>query len=174
MTENQEKKFVVDIMYQRLGRFLRVLGYDTVIDADLSDNDQLELAVKENRIVLTRDELMGQIGLKKGLQIARVDAPTIEERIANLALQTEIDLELNDGRISRCTVCNSPIKIIDKKEIEKDMLEGTKDHYDQFWICTNNDCQQIYWKGPHWVKMKESLEISKKLLEEKKNKILKE
>lgn len=171
MTEHQEKKFVVDIMYQRLGRYLRVLGYDTVIDADLSDNDQLELAIKENRIVLTRDELMGQIGMKKGLKIAQVDAPTIEERIANLALQTGITLDLNDGSKSRCTICNAPIISIEKKDIEKGLLKGTIEHYDQFWICTNDRCQQIYWKGPHWEKMKKSLEESKKILEEKRNKV---
>ncbi|MHA1586561.1 MAG: DUF5615 family PIN-like protein, partial [Candidatus Heimdallarchaeota archaeon] len=49
-------KFVVDQMYRRLARWLRMLGYDAVFNSDFVDQDFILLAKEENRIILTRDE----------------------------------------------------------------------------------------------------------------------
>ena len=57
-------KFLVDAMLGRLARFLRIFGYDTLYANDLekyygmnpiSDKKLLEHALRENRILITRD-----------------------------------------------------------------------------------------------------------------------
>lgn len=162
--ESNNPKFIVDRMYNRLARWLRILGYDTLFDSSFSDNDYLEKAKYESRILITRDEDLTRRANKLTLKTVQVDAPTIEERLIKLYKETNITLSLDNDVISRCSKCNSEIDPIQKKDIENLLLEGTKNHYNEFWICKNSSCQQIYWKGPHWDKMKKSLEKCKKIL----------
>jgi len=48
-------RFAADAMLGRLGRWLRVLGFDTSYDAALDDAALVRLAHEEARILLTRD-----------------------------------------------------------------------------------------------------------------------
>ena len=57
-------KFLVDAMFGRLARFLRIFGYDTVYADDLEeiygiipvpDEKLAEFALEDNRIIITRD-----------------------------------------------------------------------------------------------------------------------
>ncbi|MGC8936370.1 MAG: DUF5615 family PIN-like protein, partial [Candidatus Methanomethylicaceae archaeon] len=48
-------RFVADAMLGRLARWLRLLGYDTAYDQTLDDEKLIEIAKRENRILLTRD-----------------------------------------------------------------------------------------------------------------------
>src|SRR5690348_9915276 len=47
--------FIADVHLGALGRFLRMLGFDTVHEPHLADADIRRLAHAEDRIVLTRD-----------------------------------------------------------------------------------------------------------------------
>ncbi|HUU77809.1 MAG TPA: Mut7-C RNAse domain-containing protein [candidate division Zixibacteria bacterium] len=163
---SSDPKFIVDRMYNRLARWLRILGYDTLFDSSFSDKDYLEKAKNESRILITRNENLASRASKLALKAVQVDAPTIEERLIKLYKEANIALSLNDDVISRCSKCNSEIEPIQKKDIENLLLEGTKNQYNEFWICKNINCQQIYWKGPHWDKMKKSLEKCKEILTE--------
>ena len=51
-------KFIADIMVGKLARYLRMAGHDVAYFNDASDDLILETAMKEGRIVLTRDTLM--------------------------------------------------------------------------------------------------------------------
>jgi hypothetical protein len=48
-------KFVADVHLGRLSKYLRLCGFDTYFDADLSDNQIIGISLKEHRIILTRD-----------------------------------------------------------------------------------------------------------------------
>lgn len=49
-------KFICDQMLSRLGKWLRAAGYDTlIIDEKVSDRHVLEMALAENRLLITRD-----------------------------------------------------------------------------------------------------------------------
>ena len=51
-------KFIADIMVGKLARYLRMAGHDVAYFNDASDDFILKTAMKEGRIVLTRDTLM--------------------------------------------------------------------------------------------------------------------
>ena len=150
-------------MYQKLVRWLRILGYDTTFDTKYDDIDIIQIAKKENRIIVTRDEDLVHRGTKLGLQATKADGKSIEERLLKLQKVTGIDLELLDTTPSRCTVCNGSLKSIPKDEIIDKLQEGTKKQHQEFWICTNEPCQQVFWKGPHWDKIKRTLDSCKDL-----------
>ena len=67
-------KFVVDNMYHRLARWLRMFGYDTIYNQDYVDQDYISIAKEENRIILTRDEDMKSRAQKLGLQAVKPNA----------------------------------------------------------------------------------------------------
>ena len=53
----------------------------------------------------------------------------------------------------RCIVCNGIIKEIPKELIMDRLLPKTKKYYNNFFQCEY--CRKIYWKGSHYLKMKE-------------------
>ncbi len=50
-----EPRFMVDIKVGRLARWLRAMGYDAALFTGRDDSDMVRTALKEGRIVLTRD-----------------------------------------------------------------------------------------------------------------------
>jgi len=166
---NRKKKFIVDRMYYRLAKWLRILGYDTLFQQSYTDEDYLTIAQKEGRILITRDEALKRKAEKVGVTVHTVDASTVEERLTRLSQLTDIALTLPTKTLPRCTVCNAVIKEVAKEKIAKVLQPQTRAVYNHFWQCTNPHCQKIYWKGPHWTKMAQTLEECRKALNEKKN-----
>ena len=157
-------KFVVDQMYHRLARWLRMLGYDAVYNQGFVDQDFLNLAKEESRIILTRDEDLKRRAQKLGLQAVTIDAPTIEERLIILHKELGVELALPEEILPRCTICNSEIRVIDSIEILDQISEITQLHYKEFWICKNPECSQIYWRGSHWEKMGKTLKDCREII----------
>ena len=152
-------------MYHRLARWLRMLGYDAVYDQDFVDQDFIQLAKKESRIIITRDEDLKRRAQKLELQVVTVDATTLEERLIILQQELGIELALPEKILPRCTVCNSEIRTIDINEILDQITELTQLHYKEFWICKNPDCSQIYWRGSHWERMEKTLKDCREMIE---------
>ena len=48
-------RFVVDINVGRLAKWLRVMGYDTIFPKENGDNVLVRIALRENRVLVTRD-----------------------------------------------------------------------------------------------------------------------
>ena len=121
------KKFLVDAMLGRLARFLRIFGYDTLYANDLekkygiipiSDKRLLEYALKDGRIIITRDNLFHK---KAGDHSIYLTGVGIYNYLAQL--KQKIDLNFNfDMNHARCSVCNSPLeKIQDKERIKHEL-----------------------------------------------------
>jgi len=161
----RNQKFIVDKMYRKLSRWLRILGYDTIFDPLLNDSDILALVSSEERFLLTRDEDLEQKARKLKVKTINADGKTIEERLVKLQKQTGIELTLPSEILSRCSICNSKIVSISKEEILERILDGTEKQFDAFWICTNDNCKQIFWKGHHWEEIANSLKICQELMD---------
>ncbi|MEM0050557.1 MAG: Mut7-C RNAse domain-containing protein [Candidatus Bathyarchaeia archaeon] len=147
-------KFIVDGMLGRVARWLRMLGYDTKYAGDLRDDEILEIAANEGRIILTKDYQLYRKANASGIKAVFVEGRTHIEKMVDLSRQLNISLEINIEK-SRCPKCNSPIKPIEKESIKDKVLYSTYKTYNEFWICTG--CSQVYWKGSHWKKINDSL-----------------
>lgn len=161
----REQKFIADKMYRKLSRWLRILGYDTFFDPEINDSEILTIASSEKRILITRDENLEQKAKKMKIQAINTDGKTIEERLVKLHKLTGIELSLPKEILSRCTFCNNKIKAIDKEEVLDRIFDGTEKQYDDFWICTNEKCKQIFWRGPHWDKIDKSLKECQEMID---------
>jgi uncharacterized protein with PIN domain len=60
--------FLVDAMLGNIARKLRIFGYDTLYLKDTSDTSILGIAMREKRILLTRDKELFRRVIKEGIE----------------------------------------------------------------------------------------------------------
>lgn len=147
-------------MLGKLTRWLRIIGYDVVYFRNLDDEQLINIAKKECRILLTRDLKLYRLAYVLGLNVYIVDGVTGTEKLANLAKRYALRLDI-DIAVSRCPKCNTRIKPILKESVVNRVPEGTLSNYDEFWECPR--CKQIYWRGAHWKRIDETLREAKNL-----------
>ncbi len=141
-------KLLCDHMLGSLARWLRFMGYDTAYPEPTSDRDLIDMARREERILLTRDkELAGRVREAVGIR-----SDDLDEQIREVA--AVLPLRLIDP-LSRCSLCNSVLLPVSRDAIEELVPVGVRSRHEEFWRCPS--CQRVYWQGSHWDKMVERL-----------------
>lgn len=149
-------RFIADVQLGKLARGLRLLGVDTSYQNDYSDRLIVEIAEKEERIVLTRD-----IGLLKHKSIKCgywLRSQMVEKQLEEVV--TRFDLSTNTALFERCLVCNGKIEAVSKETVLKKLPPKTIEYFNEFFQCSS--CKKVYWKGSHYKNM---LEIVKRNVE---------
>lgn len=121
----------------------------------------MELAVSEDRVLLTGDHELYETALSRGLETILVKADNVSKILAMLANQFDIKLEV-DLDLSRCPKCNANLSVVAKDAVIDVIPDGTAIYYSHFWRCSG--CGQIYWQGAHWKRIQETLEVANRLL----------
>jgi len=153
-------KFIADHMLGKLAKWLRFMGYDTLYPRNIDNiNDEkiVEIASKEDRIILTRDYQLSQTKRAKAIYI---ESDNLDEQIRQVVDELNLSDEMS---FTRCAECNSFLKPIEKENIEKEKIENIKDKIpegvfklqNEFYIC--DTCGRIYWKGTHYENIKHKL-----------------
>jgi uncharacterized protein with PIN domain len=148
-------RFAADAMLGRLGRWLRVLGFDTSYDAALADAALVRLANEEARILLTRDRhLLRELRPLRAHEV-RQDDPLDQLRELVAALDLSAPAEL----FTRCMLCNSvlspPLEEHDWAPLlPPDLIEI------QGPVRRCPACGRVYWHGSHVRRMHEALRRS--------------
>lgn len=146
-------KFLCDQMLGSLAKWLRLIGFDTFYaNSEMQDDELIQIAKKEERIVITRDkELISKIKKQK--------LPSIELNITDLDEQLKIVLNyvsINQKNVlSRCSVCNTKLNEIAKKDVQDKVPERVFENNEKFWFCSK--CDKIYWAGTHYDKIKNKI-----------------
>ena len=155
-------RFLVDGMLGGLARWLRILGYEVRYDAGAKDNDLLTIAGEENMVLLTRDEELSQRAVANKIASALVVGETEEERLAQMANSFGVRLDTNMAE-TRCPECGASLIEKSKSDIADEVPEESLKTYDQFWKCSNQSCEKVYWVGSHWKHIRQTLEEAAKL-----------
>jgi uncharacterized protein with PIN domain/sulfur carrier protein ThiS len=148
----KEFKFILDVHLGKLNAMLRMLGFDCYYRNNLDDDEIIDIACNENRIVLSRDLGIFKNGKVKWGYFPRSQDPKIQLK----EIIERYDLKNKIRPFSRCINCNGEIKIVNKDHIPGDLEGKTKLYYHDFYACTN--CKKTYWKGSHYHKMMEFIE----------------
>lgn len=143
----RQTAFMVDVNLGKLARGLRMLGFDAAYDNSLDDADIVDRAVREKRIILTRDRrLLFRKAVTHGLWIRAVDADAqLTEVLERLDLYRQV------RPLLRCMACNGLIETVDKEQVWSRLEPLTRRYYDRFYRCSH--CQRIYWEGSHVAHM---------------------
>jgi len=159
-------RFIVDGMLGSFSRWLRMLGCEVKYFNRASDDELLDVAKVESRVLLTRDLDLFRRAKSHGLEAFFVEGVTEAERLANFSRRFSIKLEV-DASTSRCPTCNSSINRVGKNKVLDRVPPGTLKHYNEFWLCTG--CGKVYWRGVHWKNINATLAEAKKILDGKAN-----
>ena len=155
-------RFLVDGMLGGLARWLRILGYEVRYDAGAKDNDLLTIAGEENMVLLTRDEELSQRAVANKIASALVVGETEEERLAQMANSFGVRLDTNMAE-TKCPECGASLIEKSKSDIADEVPGESLKTYDQFWKCSNQSCEKVYWVGSHWKHIRQTLEEAAKL-----------
>lgn len=156
-------KFVLDVHLGKLAKQLRILGFDALYRNDLQDNEIVEIAQKEKRIILTRD-----IGLLKNKKVThgywlRSQQPKRQLR----EIVSRFDLKNLIQPFTRCLECNGSIRPVEKEAVLRRLAPNTRKYYQDFYQCV--ECGKIYWEGSHYQKMVSFLENFENISGEEKD-----
>jgi len=151
-----ETRFVVDRMLGTLTRYLRFMGYDTISangfrSGDANEDTQLlALALRENRIPLTRDHELARRGQDQAVLVIDGDVLAQVQQLAHLGL---IEQRLP---MSRCSLCNTSLREATEDEIQSaGYAPRDRTGYSFFW-CVH--CRKLYWNGSHERRLQEKIE----------------
>jgi uncharacterized protein with PIN domain len=149
---SQEPRFFADAMLGRLARWLRILGYDTVWEADVGDAALVRRALEEARIVVTRDRRLAEEW--RGPRVVVLRADGLWEQLRELARRVPLDARRPLFR--RCTRCNTPVEPATREQVAARVPARTLREHDAFTRCPR--CGHVYWEGGHARRIRARLE----------------
>lgn len=135
--------FAVDCMLGKLAKWLKILGFDAVFFSKIEDDALLEIASKENRVLLTRDTgLIERSKKAKSLFIESEDWRTQVEQVLDA-----FDLWRDVQPHSRCIECNVQIKDLPREKAKNLVTPFIFENADTFALCPH--CGRVFWRGTH-------------------------
>lgn len=144
-------KFMADENVERLGIYLRLMGFDVAKGKGLSDKEIADICHDEQRAALSRDRALLRRSKVQWGRLIREDLP--EDQLVEVV--DFFGLEPQGKCFNRCVRCNLALVPVDKKEVEHLLLPKTKKYFQTFYRCP--ECGRIYWQGSHHDRMKEFL-----------------
>ena len=151
-----EIKFIADNNVGKLARWLRLIGYDTLLFKQKNDGQMIKVALSENRVILTKDaqfmkRRLVTSGTLKTIHI-RQDAPRLQVQ----EVAKSLGLHYHFRPFSLCLECNKALVARDKKEVKDLVPTRVFETQTQYTQCPA--CHRIYWPGTHWQAMGRELQ----------------
>ena len=133
-----------------------MLGYDTLFINGLDDNELVRIALKEGRILLTKDSgiLRRGVVFTGKIKVVLIEADDVREQLRQV-VQT-LHLEPNSDPFSLCLECNKPLISREREEVRDLVPPYVFQTQEQYMQCPG--CHRIYWRGTHWQRMNQELE----------------
>lgn len=139
--------FIADCHLGKLAKYLRFMGLDTLYFPQIDDNDLIELANEESRVILTRDRELYE---RKKADCVLLQEVEIGKQLKEVVRR--FDLKKNISDFSRCIVCNRPLVSVEKDKILDRLPPKVVKYFSHFELC--EACDRLYWHGDHYKRMK--------------------
>ena len=154
MGSSDRVRFLADSNVGRLARWLRVLGYDAAFEPRLSDGLLVFRALREGRVLLTRDV---ELTRRRLITTGRVRAVLLaHDQVQDQLHQVRRELDLDDeSALSRCLECNVPLEPRAPAAVANRVPPYVRATQERFSECPR--CARVYWPGTHWERMRAQL-----------------
>jgi uncharacterized protein len=143
-------KFIADVMVGKLARWLRILGYDVLYSNQFKDNEILQIAKAEERVVLTRDVELHRRAGARAILVAHGD---YNEQVRQVIAECGLN---NFAVLSRCAECNTRLVGADRESVFLKVPPFVYLTQERFAECPT--CERVYWHGTHTKEMFEKVE----------------
>jgi uncharacterized protein len=148
-------------MLGRLARWLRILGHDVVYFHRVEDSDLIDLAAREDRILLTRDTRLVQRKAARGALL--IHSHLLEDQLRQLVRWNRQAL-LAPQLCRRCLKCNEATVPMEKSSLRGRVPAYVFETQVRFMACPS--CGRIYWRATHVKDMlrrlRQSLRVDRK------------
>ncbi|MBN1276342.1 MAG: Mut7-C ubiquitin/RNAse domain-containing protein [Deltaproteobacteria bacterium] len=145
-------QFIADINLGDIAKYMRALGFDMHFDPMLSIRGIIEISRNENRIILTKSrKLLKYKDVTHGIYL---HPGKLEEQIKRVIKY--LDIGKLARPFSRCLCCNNLLQSVEKDRIMERIPPKTSALCNEFSYCKS--CDKYYWKGTHWIHIKETVD----------------
>lgn len=143
--------FICDVHLGKLTKTLRLLGFDTRFDNQWDDEEIIRRSNRQKCMILTRDlELLKNGSTRYGYWVRSTDPDRqIEELFHRFSLSDSTD------PFTRCMKCNGILHKVALDQVSDRVPPKVKQWHSNYWQCES--CQQVYWQGSHYDKLKEKV-----------------
>jgi uncharacterized protein with PIN domain len=142
----KEYQFVV-YKLQKLAILLRILGFDVLYSQNKDYILVINLAKRENRILLSRVKFLRKLPWIFYLKEDDLDGQ-LEQTIKELKLTVK-----KENIFTRCSKCNNFLQEIQEDEVKREIPFDVFGRGYWFKRCFN--CGKIFWNGNHMITLKE-------------------
>jgi len=148
-------KFILTKELGRLSKWLRILGFDTVYYNQDKPSSLIIQALRDERIILTRNHHLPKA---RGIKIVLIKNEKIKEQVREV-LKTLLIKPEPEKMFIRCILCNAELEDITKEKAKDRVPEYVFKTQENFITCPK--CKRIYWQGTHWGNVQKTLEETK-------------
>ena len=153
-------RFIADVHVKTVARRLRMLGFDTLYDHSMDDDELAGYSEREARALLSRDrQLLMRNKVTSGMCLRSTNPDEqLLEVLRRFSLLNKI------APFSRCITCNGELRRIAKREISDGSIPPlVYEKTETFYRC--GVCGKYFWKGSHVERMLEIIEEIRRALE---------
>jgi len=153
-SRRKPEQFVCDAGLGGLARWIRAAGYEASWNPELDDAGVIREAKGLHATLLTTDSMMMERGILRDGLVPSIGLPSTVSIAEQLSLVfDEMALPL---RPSRCMKCGGELKPVEKELLRERIPPRTWKWRDEYFLCTR--CDQLFWHGTHWQKIRSELE----------------
>ncbi len=151
-----EPRFIADVNVGKLAKWLRILGYDTLFINPIEDGELVEIALREGRVILTRDTHIAERrpAASGEVRVVLVEGDRVLDQLRFVA--ERLGLHAGAHLFSRCIECNVPLEPIERARVRDRVPPYVYRTQQRYMICPR--CGKIYWPGTHWQRMRRMAE----------------
>ncbi|MFC1972289.1 Mut7-C RNAse domain-containing protein [Chloroflexota bacterium] len=156
MGATSELRFIVDCNVGKLARWLRMMGYDATLFTGDDDSQMIIAALRQERVILTRDTRIMKMGVVTGnwVRAVFIESEEPEHQIRQVIDNLHLDCRFKPFTI--CLECNQALTEVTREEVKDRVPPYVFQTQDQYMECPQ--CHRMYWQGTHWQAMTRELE----------------
>jgi uncharacterized protein with PIN domain len=151
-----EIKFIADNNVGKLARWLRLIGYDTLLFKQKDDGQMIKIALSENRVILTKDTQFMKRRLVTNGKLKTIHIKQDDPKLQVQEVVETLKLNYHFKPFSLCLECNRALIARDKEEMKNLVPARVFETQTQYTQCPA--CHRIYWPGTHWQAMVKKLQ----------------
>lgn len=140
------ERVACDAMCGGLARWLRMFGVDTWYQRHVEDAALVELALREQRLVISSDHKLFERRVFATGRLAGLHMPVglkLEDQVRFVAPHVRLNFDA-----PRCPACNAVLLPAARREVADVVPARSLIWATRFYRCPA--CGHVYWDGTHW------------------------